>query len=238
MVQFLRYFKAHSNARHCSLFYSLLFQFRFVRFEMNTSVCESVCIRWKVLIFAWNCYLATQTNKSNKKCVAFYRPPKTNYIFAHCDDGFLYTQQISYYNFLRASVCECVCVCDVHDVICVLCVYLTIYHEFLLRIFDARVSLLYSNIRNTQANKLSIRWRWHSSLFPSAIGLFNGFVFVVFFFSIQFDYKRSNFFRSNITHSHTHTKYFSTFRKFCMIEKVAVHNVRCTFFPLYMRCCL
>lgn len=42
---FCRCFKAHSIIQCCSLFYSLLFQFRYIRFEKNMSMCVNVLVR-------------------------------------------------------------------------------------------------------------------------------------------------------------------------------------------------
>lgn len=100
---------------------------------------------------------------------------------------------------------------------------------FLLRIFDARVSLLYSNIRNTQANKLSIRW--HSSLFSSTVGLFSVFVFVVDFFWTSNSIINAPIFSDQISHIRTHN-IFSHFGIFTWLKKWPF--TMCALFSLYL----
>lgn len=181
-------------------------------------MCSCVCPQWKVLIFTWNCYLATQTNKSNFFCRSscFYLPQKQTTFLYIFDDEFLYTQQISYYSFF---VCM-FSLFNVHDVICMLCVCLTIYHDFLcgylMHVFRcfARIFVKYrqTNCRsNSTAN------------FFSAL--------LLFFVRLQFDYKRSNFFPIEY-HTFTHN-IFSHFENFFAWLKKWPLTMCKLFFSLY-----
>lgn len=157
MVQFFsRNFKTHSTARYCSYFLFFAFSISIHSFRNE---CERVCVSVLVRVqsmesidFRMKLLFDNADKQIKKKFLALYFPQKqTTHIFAHFDDGFLYAQQISYYNFFVYFMCSMLLM------LFVCYVFISVFIMIFLRIFDARVSLLYSNIRNILANKLSIQ---------------------------------------------------------------------------------